>query len=114
MKYLIATLLFLSHTAWASDCKTTTVTIEKDGKVSSETATVCKEGNPIDRTVKVGDVILESEVGESKVTKYFNYNNTRCRMFKEHTAKDKVLHVYNGVICQIDNSGANWLVVDKW
>jgi hypothetical protein len=114
MKRLLLILLFLSHTVSANECKTTTVTIEKDGKVSSETATVCKEGNPIDRTIKVGDIILESEVGEAKVTKYFNYNNSRCRMFSEHTAKDKALHVYYGVICQVDNSGANWLVVDKW
>ena len=112
MKYIITLLLLLANTSWAQDCKTTTVTIEKDGKVSRETATICKEGGPIDRTVKIGDIILESEVGQAKVTKYFNYNNTRCRMFSEHTAKEKVLHVYYGVICQVDS--ADWLVVDKW
>jgi hypothetical protein len=96
------------------ECKTTTVTIERNGAVNRETATVCKEGEHVDAKVKIGDVILESEVGEANLKKYFNYRNSKCRMFSEHLAIDKSLHVYYGVICQIDSNGANWIVVDKW
>lgn len=114
MKKFVYLLLLVSLTALADECKVTTVTIERNGKVESETATVCKEGQPIDTKIRIGDTILESEVGRSKMDKYFTYRNSRCRMFTEHMAKDKLLRVYHGVICQIDNSETNWIVIDKW
>jgi len=97
----------------ADECKTTKVTIERNGKVESETATICKEGDPIDTKVHVGDTILESEVSKTNLDKYFTYHNTKCRIFSEHTVLNKELRDYYGVICQINN-GDNWIVVDKW
>jgi hypothetical protein len=35
-------------------------------------------------------------------------------MFIEHTAQNKEMKIYHGVICQLDGSDTNWLVVDKW
>lgn len=114
MKKFLFILMFASQLACADNCKVTTVTTENDGKVESQSATVCKENEHVQTQVKVGDMILEDEVGKSKVTKYFNYNNARCRMFQENLPINKELHVYYGVICQTDNTGANWIVVDKW
>jgi ribosomal protein S4E len=112
-KYLIF-LMLVSAQAYASNCKVTTVQIENNGKVQTETATVCKEGTTVEPKIKVGDVILASEVGKSKIEKVFNYRNSQCKMFTEHTAKNKELRVYHGVICQLSGSDTNWLVVDKW
>jgi hypothetical protein len=84
------------------------------GKFKTEAVTVCKEGTAPERKIKIGDTILESEVGKSKVDIYFNYQNTRCRLFQETYSERRELKVYYGVICQTDNSGANWIVVDKW
>jgi hypothetical protein len=111
-KYLIL-LMLVSAQAYATNCKVTTVQIENEGKFQTETATVCKEGSEVGK-IKIGDVILESEVGKSKIDKMFNYRNSQCKMFTESTAKDKVLRVYHGVMCQLDGNQANWLVVDKW
>jgi hypothetical protein len=115
MKPLLIALLLVSTSVWADDCRTTTVTIERDGQVHTDTATVCKEGTQISDKIKIGDTILESEVAvNQKVAQYFTYRNSRCRLFQEHQAKDKKLRVNNGVICQIDGSDTNWIVVDKW
>jgi hypothetical protein len=115
MKQLLIVLLFLATNVYAANCKVTTVVVENDGKVDSETATVCKDGSRVQPTIKIGDVILESEVSQNpKVSDYFNYKNNRCRMFVEHTAKNKQMNVNHGVICQLDGSDTNWLVVDKW
>lgn len=113
MKKLFISLLLVTSNTWATECKTTTVSIERNGKIESESATVCKEGSPIERKIYVGDIILENEVGKSKVSEYFIYRNTKCRMFTEHTAKNKELRIYHGVICQINNK-EDWLVIDKW
>lgn len=84
------------------------------GKFKTEAVTVCKEGNKPIPKIKIGDTILENEVGKSKVDLYFDWRNTKCRLFAERFAERGELNVYHGVICQVDNSGANWLVVDKW
>jgi len=111
-KYLIL-LMLVSAQAYATNCKVTTVQIENDGRFQTETATVCKEGADI-RKIKVGDIILEIEVGKSKIDKVFNYRNSQCKMFTESAVKNSELRVYHGVMCQLDNNKANWLVVDKW
>jgi hypothetical protein len=101
--------------AVADECKTTTVTIEKNGQVSSENATVCKDKGEVNLRVKIGDSILESEVDESPIKEYFTHNGHRCRMFRESGVVDKKIRNYNGVICQVDpKDQTNWLVVDKW
>jgi len=84
------------------------------GKFKTEAITACREGEIAPMKIKIGDTILETEVGPSKMNKYFNYQNNRCRMFSEHMVVDRQLRVYHGVICQVDNSNTNWLVVDKW
>lgn len=113
MKYFVI-LLLVCNTAWADDCKTTTVVIDRNGVTESETAVVCKEGGDIKSTVKVGDVILESEVGRSKIRKYFSFRNSRCRIFTEHHVANKQLHDHYGVICQTGEDSNQWIVVDKW
>ena len=114
MKYLFWLALLFSPFAYADRCKVTTVEIERNGKMEAEITTVCKEGTGEYPKIKIGDVITESEVKRSRVDKYFNYRNSRCRMFTEHYPKDGQMQVYYGVICQTDNIGQNWLVVDKW
>lgn len=84
--------------------------LELGGKFNTEAVTICKEGTATLQKIKIGDHILESEVGKSKVTKYFVYNNQNCRMFTERTKN----RTYNGVICQNEDSETNWTVVDKW
>ena len=88
--------------------------LDLGGKFSTEAVTVCKEGTTTIQRIKKGDRILETEVGKSKIDKYFIHNNARCRMFTERNEFKGTLAVYHGVICQIDNSDTNWLVVDKW
>jgi hypothetical protein len=88
--------------------------LDLGGQFSTEAVTVCKEGTTRIQKIKKGDHILETEVGKSKIDKYFTYNNARCRMFTERNEFKGTLAVYHGVICQIDNSATNWLVVDKW
>jgi hypothetical protein len=88
--------------------------LDLGGKFSTEAVTICKEGTTTIQKIKKGDHILETEVGKSKIDKYFTYNNARCRMFTERNEFKGTLAVYHGVICQIDNSATNWLVVDKW
>jgi hypothetical protein len=84
------------------------------GKFQTEAITVCKEGQKIERKTKIGDLILENEVGISKVNQYFKYKGMRCRNFTDKYFERNQLLVYHGVICQTDNAGANWLIMDKW
>jgi hypothetical protein len=114
MKKILLPLLFIVNTAFADECKITTVVIERDGQVNTESATVCKENGRVVHKLSIGDQILEDEVGRSKIDKYFTYNNNRCRMFTENVPLNKKLRVYHGVICQVDATTATWMVVDKW
>ena len=92
-----------------------TLLINLGGTFKSDTLTKCSDGHdPIKEKVSIGDTILENEVGPSPVKKYFKYKGAKCRMFQDNYEVDRRLVTYNGVICQIDNSDTNWLVVDKW
>lgn len=84
------------------------------GNFRADSVTVCQTNKPIERRIRIGDTILESEVGTSAVTKLFKHKGAQCRMFTERLAVNGKLKVYNGVICQVDNSTTDWLVVDKW
>jgi hypothetical protein len=84
------------------------------GNFRADSVTVCQTNKPIERRIQIGDTILESEVGTSTVTKSFKHKGAQCRMFTERLAVNGKLKVYNGVICQVDNSTTDWLVVDKW
>ena len=89
--------------------------VQLGGNFETEAVTVCKEGEEdLADDIQIGDTILETEVGRSKMNKYFEYQNARCRMFTQKMSKNRQLRVFNGVICQVDNSDANWIVVDKW
>jgi hypothetical protein len=108
-------LLALTNTALADNCRVTTATLESGNHIKVESITVCKEGEIVAPRIRVGDTILETEVGKSNVTVgYFKYNNAQCRLFSERLTENGKLRVNHGIICQIDNSPTNWLVVDKW
>lgn len=63
------------------------------------------------RSVRVGDNILESELVRVN-NKYFTWNKSKCRLFRERYEHKSKLQVAHGVICQTDNE--DWIVVDKW
>lgn len=115
MKYLFILLMFASNLVLADDCVVRSATrIDDKAQISAESVTICSEGQSVNNHVRIGDTILENEVGKSKVTKYFSHQNSRCRMFTERYVVERVLRVYHGVICQTDDKGLNWIVVDKW
>jgi hypothetical protein len=112
---LLLTLALLPNLAVADNCRVTTATLTSGTSVKVESVTVCKEGEIVSPRIRVGDTILETEVGNSNVdVAYFKHNNTRCRLFSERLTESGKLRVNHGVICQIDNSPTNWLVIDKW
>jgi len=114
MKWLAIILALLAQTAWA-ECKVKSATYQKDGIMSNESVTVCQNGQVPNTKIKIGDTVLETEVGPSNVkVGYFTHNNAQCRLFTEREGKNNKLRVYHGVICQVDNSPNNWIVVDKW
>jgi hypothetical protein len=93
------------------------------GEFTTEAITVCREGDanaerlakgfePV--KLKIGDKILESEAGKSKIEKYFTYKNQTCRMFTERYTFKGNQEIYNGVICQNNQIGNDWTVVDRW
>jgi hypothetical protein len=115
MRKLILFGLMFTTSAFADNCRVTSASIERNGQFENETVTVCKEGFEQVPKIKIGDTILETEVGKSNVkVGYFKHQNAQCRLFSERHSQNGKLAVYHGVICQIDNSPTNWLVVDKW
>jgi hypothetical protein len=88
--------------------------LDLGGEFKTEAITSCKEGDTPPTKLKIGDTILENEVGPSPIKKQFKYKGATCKMFQEHYTVDRKLETYNGVICQVDNSDTNWLIVDKW
>jgi len=88
--------------------------MDMPGHFKTESVTSCREGELVPATLKKGNTILETEAPFGSNKKYFTYRNSRCRMFQEHLVVDRQLKVFNGVICQVDNSDTNWLIVDKW
>jgi len=84
------------------------------GKFQTQAITVCQEGQKRSRKIRIGDTILENEVGRSKVDGYYSYKNMRCRNFTEQYVEDQKLKIYYGVICKTDTVGSDWIVLDKW
>ena len=90
------------------------------GKFTTEAITICQEGDtqspkgfePV--KLKIGDKILESEAGKSKIENYFTHKNQTCRMFTERYTFKGNQEIYNGVICRNDRIDTNWTVVDRW
>ena len=115
MKNLFWILALCSTVALADDCRVTTASVESDGQFKTETITVCKEGEAVAQKVKIGDTVLETEMGKSNAkVGYFKYRNSTCRLFSERLTEKGKLRVNHGVMCQVDNSPTNWLIVDKW
>lgn len=92
------------------------VLVNLGGKYRTEAINSCAEGRLDEfKPVKIGQSILENDVlPVPGITKYWNYNNTKCRLFRERYGKNGKLTVNHGVICQTDSIKQNWIVVDKW
>ena len=84
------------------------------GQFNSESITVCREGQKVERKIKAGNLILETEVGRSKIDLYFKYQNMRCRNFLDQFFELGKLRQYFGVICQANPNDPMWMVMDKW
>jgi hypothetical protein len=87
--------------------------------ISSDTQMVCSDLPDIRiRPVHIGEVIWESETDmhrHPQERKYFDYKQTKCRMFTERNAKDRNLYTYQGIICKVDSGPySKWRVVDKY
>ena len=87
--------------------------------VSAETQLVCTDLDQIHiRPVRIGEVIWESETDvhrHAKERKYFDYKQTKCRMFTERNVKDRNLYTYQGIICRVNSRpDSKWRVVDKY
>lgn len=83
------------------------------GVFQTESITICNEGKPVQfRPVKVGDLVLDNELGRLDRGQNFKYRNANCRLFREKYEKDKQLRVNHGVMCQTDHQ--EWIVIDKW
>jgi hypothetical protein len=88
-------------------------------KITSESDMVCNDLPEIRvRAVRIGEVIWESETDmhrHEQERQYFDYKQTRCRMFTERNAKDRNLYTYQGIICKADtNPLGKWRVIDKY
>jgi hypothetical protein len=88
-------------------------------KVRADQQLVCSDLPDIRvRTVKLGEVIWESEVDVHTVPaerSYFVYKNTQCRMFVERNSRDQNLFTYQGIICRLNTTkNSKWQVVDKY
>ena len=84
------------------------------GKFKTEAVTICSEGDAALHKLRIGDLILENEVGRIESEGYFQYRNSICRLFVERRGINRKLMVYHGVICKTDEVGLNWIVVDRW
>jgi hypothetical protein len=88
-------------------------------KVKANQEMICSDLPEIRvRPVWVGEIIWESETDMHRhpmERAYFNYKDTRCRMFTERNAKDGNMYTYQGIICR-ENAQAysKWRVIDKY
>jgi hypothetical protein len=88
--------------------------LDLPGTFKTEAVTVCKEGQAVTPKIKIGDIILASEVKKHKLDKVFNYQGKRCQMFVDQYVVQNETQTYNGVMCQVPGSDTNWQIVDKW
>lgn len=83
------------------------------GIYQTESITVCNEGKSVTfRPVKIGDLVLDNEMGRLDRGQNFKYRNSNCRLFREKYEKDRKFRVNHGVMCQTDHQ--EWIIVDKW
>ena len=88
-------------------------------QIRADTQMVCSDLPDIRiRAVRIGEVVWDSETDmhrHEQERKYFDYKQTRCRMFTERNAKDRNLYTYQGIICKADtNPNGKWRVIDKY
>lgn len=88
-------------------------------RVSADTQMVCSDLPDIRiRAVRIGEVVWESETDMHRNEQergYFDYKQTKCRMFTERNAKDRNLYTYQGIICRVNSiPNSKWRVVDKY
>ena len=83
------------------------------GVFQTESITVCNEGKSVQfKPVKIGDLVMDNELGRVDRGQNFKYHNSNCRLFREKYERDRQFRVNHGVMCQTDNQ--EWIVVDKW
>jgi hypothetical protein len=88
-------------------------------QIGADTQMVCSDLPDIRiRAVRIGEVVWESETDMHRHTqerKYFDYKQTKCRMFTERNTKDRNLYTYQGIICKVDSlPNSKWRVIDKY
>lgn len=88
-------------------------------KVQASQQLVCSDLPDIQiRPVRIGEIIWESETDihrNSQEHGYFEYKQTRCRMFTERNTKNGNFYTYQGIICQVNSkNNSRWQVVDKY
>jgi hypothetical protein len=87
--------------------------------ITSDSQMVCTDMPDIRvRSVRIGELIWESETDmhrNEQERKYFDYKQTKCRMFTERNVKDRNFYTYQGIICKADSTpNSKWQVVDKY
>jgi hypothetical protein len=83
------------------------------GVFQTESITVCNEGKSVQfRPAKVGDLVMDNEMGRLDRGQNFKYRNSDCRLFREKYEKNKIFRVTHGVMCKTDHQ--EWIIVDKW
>jgi hypothetical protein len=83
-------------------------------KLTMDQEMVCTD-RPIPqvRAVKVGDVVLESEMApHPNNTKLFSHQGSICKWFIETDARGSDIMQYQGIACRVRKG--EWQVVDKW
>lgn len=87
--------------------------------VRADTQMICSDLPDIRiRPVHIGEIVWESETDmhrHPQERKYFDYKQTKCRMFTERNVKDRNLYTYQGIMCQVDSGPkSKWRIVDKY
>jgi len=88
-------------------------------KVHAKQELVCSDLPDIHvHAVRPGEIIWESETDMHRNPQeraYFDYKQSRCRMFTERNTRDGNFYTYQGVICQTTSDrNSKWQVVDKY
>jgi len=119
MKYLLLIGLLISNVAAAECVSKMATTTQNDEVISTSTVVVCADGKvppKIEKRIQIGDTVLEEELPKVPEIKpaYFQYNHSKCRLFREKYVYQNKLRVNHGVVCQTDEKENVWQVVDKW
>ena len=76
MKHTLFIALLLTSQVALAECDVKSASLMSNtGQFSSESMTICRDGQKVERKIRAGDLILETEVGRSQVDLYFKYQN---------------------------------------